>query len=63
MIENEKNEMRETEAALALTVVLINFLLLAVLGAGFWFVFFVIRKITRLTQSFTADFCRKNFTK
>lgn len=44
MIENEKNEMRETEAALALTVVLINFLLLAVLGAGFWFVFFVIRE-------------------
>jgi hypothetical protein len=44
MIEKEKNEMRETEAAFALTVILVNFLLLAVLGACFWFVFFIVRE-------------------
>lgn len=44
MIENEKIEMSETDAALVLTIALINFLLLAVFGACFWFVFFVIRE-------------------
>ena len=44
MIEKETGEMRETEAAFVLTIALINFLLLAVLGACFWFMFFVIRE-------------------
>lgn len=44
MIEKEKNEIRETEAAFALTIILTNVLLLAVLGACFWFMFFVIRE-------------------
>jgi hypothetical protein len=44
MIEKEKNEMTETETAYALTMILTNFLLLAVLGVCFWFVFFIIRE-------------------
>jgi hypothetical protein len=44
MIEKETGKMRETEAAFVLTIALMNFLLLAVLGACFWFMFFVIRE-------------------
>lgn len=44
MIEKENNETRETEAVFALTIILTNVLLLAVLGACFWFMFFVIRE-------------------
>lgn len=44
MSEKEENEMRETEAAFALTIILTNLLLLAVLGACFWFMFFVVRE-------------------
>lgn len=44
MIENKENKTRESEAAFALTVILTNVLLLAVLGACFRFVIFVIRE-------------------
>lgn len=44
MTGEEKNEIRETETAFALTIILTNFLLLAVSGLCFWFMFFVVKE-------------------
>lgn len=52
MRENNKNLQRETEAAFALTTILVNLLILLVLGSGVWLVQMVLTQKETLNTLF-----------